>query len=142
LARILIVDGDTTLAEVWRAALEREGHLVTIMTSGLDALRSFHREPPDLLLAELVTPGIGGLALAGRIKLAGGGAKVIVTTGRRSLLDPSIDALTLARRAGANLTLAKPVPLVVLIRSVRELLAETSEDASDAERRLRTLPND
>jgi two-component system response regulator MprA len=129
MARILIAESDPELAEIWRAALAGLGHQVTAKSSGLDALRSASREPPDLVVAEMVMPGSGGLALAGRIKLSGADTKVIVTTGHPALLDPSVDGLALARRAGADLTLAKPVPLKVLIDSVGRLLAGGSDPA-------------
>jgi CheY-like chemotaxis protein len=140
MARILIAERDPVLAETWRAALERLGHVVTIKKSGLDALRSASREPPDLIVAELVMPGSGGLALAGRIKLAGADTKVIVTTGHPALLDPSVDGLAMARRAGADLTLAKPVQLSELIESVRRLLADPSESPDAAEFAIRASP--
>jgi CheY-like chemotaxis protein len=127
MARILIADGDRVLAETWRAALEPLGHEVIAKSTGLDALRSASREPPDLVVAELVMPGSGGLALMGRIKLSSADTKVIVTTGHPALLDPGVDGLALARRAGADLALAKPVPLKLLLESIRTLLAGASD---------------
>jgi CheY-like chemotaxis protein len=130
LARILIADDDDALTTTWRLALEREGHKVVTQASGLGALSSVHREPPDLLLAELATPGVGGLALAGRIKLASAHTKVIVTTGHPAMLDPYVDAFGLARQAGADRALIKPVSLKTLIETVRGLLADFADAAT------------
>jgi CheY-like chemotaxis protein len=130
MARILIADDDRELAEAWRAELERAGHEVVVKVSGLEALTSAHREPPDIVIAELIMPGIGGLALAGRIKLIGADVKVIVTTGHAAILDAVVDGLSMARRAGADVTLAKPLTPSVLARAVRDLLAPPPDEGA------------
>jgi DNA-binding response OmpR family regulator len=131
MAHILIADDDAAVADAWRSALEQDGHHVVVQTTGIDALRSARREPPDLLIAELLMPGGGGLALLGRLKLGGFDLKVIVTTGHPGALAPNVDGLGLARRFGADLTLEKPVETSALREAARRLLSSsTAEEAA------------
>lgn len=130
MARILIADADRALVDGWRRALEDAGHDVAVQTSGADALRYVDQTAPDVVVAEMVMKGGGGLALAARIKLAGSDVKVIVISGHPAILDPAVDGLALARRSGADLTLTKPITPAALVDAVHTMLGSREAAAS------------
>jgi two-component system OmpR family response regulator len=61
MAQILVVDDDPHLREVLRYALTREGHEVREAKDGVEALRLAAAEPPDLVVLDIVMPGMDGL---------------------------------------------------------------------------------
>jgi DNA-binding response OmpR family regulator len=61
--RLLLVDDDTTLAEVTAFALRRAGFVVDIAQDGEQALQLWERERPDLILLDIQLPGVDGLTL-------------------------------------------------------------------------------
>lgn len=66
--RIMVVDDDSTLAEVVGRYLMRDGHLVECLHDGDTALRRVEEEPPDLVVLDLMLPGIGGLEVCRRLR--------------------------------------------------------------------------
>ena len=58
--KILLVEDDVNLADVYRARLELEGFDVTVVNNGEDALSSTQRTKPDLVLLDAMMPKIGG----------------------------------------------------------------------------------
>jgi two-component system, sensor histidine kinase and response regulator len=61
--RILIVEDDPDLREVFQIALSFEGYDVREARSGFEALRLLDTDPPDLVLLDLGLPGIDGYAV-------------------------------------------------------------------------------
>ena len=57
----MVVDDDRTLADVVGRYLIRDGHQVECVHDGLAALRRIEEEPPDLVVLDLMLPGVGGL---------------------------------------------------------------------------------
>ena len=73
-ARILVVDDDPMVAEVVARYLERDGHTVECVGDGEEALRRALADPPDLLVLDLMLPGIDGLEVCRQLReLAGPG---------------------------------------------------------------------
>jgi DNA-binding response OmpR family regulator len=66
--RILIVDDDPTVAEVVARYLARDGHRVECVADGREALRRALDEPPDLIVLDLMLPGMSGLEVCRRIR--------------------------------------------------------------------------
>jgi DNA-binding response OmpR family regulator len=60
-ARVLVVDDDPTVSDVVRRYLEREGMSVEVVADGERALARAAAEPPDLVILDLMLPGISGL---------------------------------------------------------------------------------
>lgn len=58
--KILLVEDDTTLAEVYRSRLELEGFETNLVTNGEDALSSIQEYKPDLVLLDAMMPKISG----------------------------------------------------------------------------------
>ncbi|MFC6083305.1 response regulator transcription factor [Sphaerisporangium aureirubrum] len=67
-ARILVVDDDPTVAEVVVKYLERDGHKVESVGDGAEALRRALADPPDLLVLDLMLPGMDGLQVCKKLR--------------------------------------------------------------------------
>jgi DNA-binding response OmpR family regulator len=67
-ADLLLVDDDAQLLDLLAARLRRDGHRVTVARSGREALARLDDGWPDLIVLDLMMPGMDGLRLAGRIK--------------------------------------------------------------------------
>ena len=66
--RILVVDDDPTVADVVSRYLVRDGHEVVCVADGPAALRAAAERPPDLVVLDLMLPGIDGLEVCRRLR--------------------------------------------------------------------------
>ncbi|AHH94112.1 response regulator transcription factor [Kutzneria albida] len=66
--RVLVVDDDETVRDVVRRYLERAGLAVTVVGDGESALAEFARQPADLVVLDLMLPGIDGLEVCRRLR--------------------------------------------------------------------------
>jgi DNA-binding response OmpR family regulator len=65
---VLVVDDDRTVSDVVRRYLERAGLAVDVAGDGESALRSALKDPPDLLVLDLMLPGMSGLDVCRQIR--------------------------------------------------------------------------
>ncbi len=68
MARVLVVDDDPTVSDVVRRYLERDGLDVEVFADGSLALERALAEPPDLLVLDLMLPGLSGLDVCRRLR--------------------------------------------------------------------------
>ena len=117
-ARVLIVDDERQNRQLLEVMLEPEGFQLTTAASGEEALAMVAAAPPDLILLDIMMPGIDGYQVAGTIKgnLATRNIPVIIITGLDD--NPSTHVIG----AGAEGFLAKPVDRAELCTQVRNLL--------------------
>jgi DNA-binding response OmpR family regulator len=66
--RIVVVDDDPTVADVVGRYLIRDGHTVECVHDGYEALRLVAEEPPDLVVLDLMLPGMDGLEVCRRLR--------------------------------------------------------------------------
>jgi DNA-binding response OmpR family regulator len=66
--RIMVVDDDPTVADVVGRYLVRDGHTVDCVHDGHEALRRMAAQPPDLVVLDLMLPGIGGLEVCRQLR--------------------------------------------------------------------------
>ena len=66
--RVLVVDDDLTVRDVVRRYLELAGHQVALADNGEDALAWIARHEPDLVVLDLMLPGIDGLEVCRRLR--------------------------------------------------------------------------
>ncbi len=81
MANILLAEDDSSMREFLARALRRAGHEVSAVGDGLAALESIQQEAFDLLLADVVMPGMDGIELARRAAKEQNGIKVMFITG-------------------------------------------------------------
>lgn len=101
-ARILVIEDEPRLAEILRLYLERDGHAVTVVGDGTAALAAFEAQPVDLVVLDLMLPGLSGEAILAAIRERGD-TPVLIASAKRSDLE-RIAGL----RMGADDYLAKP----------------------------------
>ena len=77
MARVLVVDDDPTVSDVVRRYLERAGHDVAMAATGEDALDRVSARAPDLVVLDLMLPGIDGLEVCRRLR---GAVPVVMLT--------------------------------------------------------------
>jgi DNA-binding response OmpR family regulator len=114
--RIMVVDDDRTLAEVVGRYLVRDGHRVECVHDGLAALRRIEEEPPDLVVLDLMLPGVGGLDVCAQMR-ARWPIPVVMLTALGEETDKIIGFET-----GADDYITKPFSLRELVLRVRSVL--------------------
>jgi DNA-binding response OmpR family regulator len=77
--RVLVVDDDLTVRDVVRRYLERAGHQVALADNGEDALAWIARHEPDLVVLDLMLPGIDGLEVCRRLRATSAVPVVMLT---------------------------------------------------------------
>ena len=66
--RVLVIDDDPNVAEVVAAYLEREGCIVQVCADGEQGLEAALADPPDLIVLDLMLPGLDGLEVCRRVQ--------------------------------------------------------------------------
>jgi DNA-binding response OmpR family regulator len=119
MAEILVVDDDRDVAQSIELALRRRGFRVTLAHSGVEALKLLRRYRPDLVLLDVLMPGMSGIEVCRRLRADENTSElpVIFLTARGQERD-RIEGL----RAGADDYLSKPFNLEELILRVKAIL--------------------
>lgn len=68
MSRVLIVEDDQDIADLVRLYLERAGHAAEIATSGDEALARIVEQPPDVVILDIMLPGVDGLTICREIR--------------------------------------------------------------------------
>jgi signal transduction histidine kinase len=118
-ARVLIVDDERRNLELLKIMLKSDGYVLRTALSGEEALAIVASEPPDLILLDVMMPGMDGYEAAGKIK-ANPATKNIPVIMLTALDDRNARMLGLS--AGAEDFLTKPVDRAELSVRVRNLL--------------------
>lgn len=116
--RILIVDDDTNICELLRLYIEKEGYEASIANDGETALKMFDSFGPDLLLLDIMLPGLDGYELLEYLRPTG--TSVIFITAKGSLGD-RVKGL----RLGADDYIVKPFEIAELVARVESVLRRT-----------------
>src|SRR5438045_8494434 len=114
--RILVVEDEDAIAAAIRGALTSEGHAVDVVGSGQDALDWAAAAPYDLVILDVVLPGIDGLEVCARLRTAGFAAPILMLTA----LD-AVDDRVAGLDSGADDYLAKPFEMAELLARTRAL---------------------
>ena len=116
---VLVVDDDEVIRELALAVLEQAGFAVAEARNGLEALESFRRLQPDIVLLDVMMPEMDGFAACRAIRElpAGADTPVLMMTG----LDDTT-AIEEAYHAGATDFITKPIKWVILRHRVRYML--------------------
>jgi two-component system, OmpR family, response regulator RegX3 len=113
---ILVVDDEPAYRDALRAALQREGFGVDVAADGPEALRRVTASPPDLVLLDLMLPGMSGIDVCREIRKSSA-VPIIMVTARDSELETVVGL-----EVGADDYVTKPFRLRELVARVRATL--------------------
>lgn len=120
---ILIVDDEATIVEVVALYLQREGFRVLTAGDGNVALRLVAEQPPDLVVLDLMLPGLNGLEVARRLR-GGSAIPIIILTARAEEADRVVGL-----ELGADDYVTKPFSARELVARVKAVLRRTQPAA-------------
>jgi two-component system response regulator RegX3 len=110
---VLVVDDEPSFSEALAVALTREGFDVRVAADGAEALASFHRATPDIVLLDVMLPKLSGLDVCRAIR-AGSDVPIIMVTARAEEVDAVVGL-----EVGADDYVTKPYRLRELIARIR-----------------------
>jgi DNA-binding response OmpR family regulator len=112
--RILVIEDERRMAELLRQGLVEEGHSVTVAVNGHDGLALTQSNPFDLVLLDVMLPGLDGFAVARRLRAHANRTPILMLTARDATGD-IVEGLD----AGADDYLTKPFSFDELFARVR-----------------------
>jgi two-component system phosphate regulon response regulator PhoB len=134
-ARVLVVEDDDTIRDTVSEAMELEGFAVTAATNGQSAWDLLRRERFDLVVMDLMLPGMNGLDLCRQLRQEPNPPLILVVSAR----DTETDRV-LGLEVGADDYLIKPFGMRELVARCRALLRRNrSQEQAQAEQRHQVL---
>ena len=125
MTEVLIVEDETALAEPLAFLLQREGFEVRMAADGQEALAEFSKAEPDIVLLDLMLPGMSGTEVCKNIRLKSS-VPVIMVTARDTEIDKVVGL-----EIGADDYVTKPYSSRELIARIRAVLRRGRHDDSD-----------
>lgn len=123
MARVLVVDDDVTVREVVVSYLKAAGHDVVEAADGADALVAMRSDAADLVVLDLMMPGIDGLEVCRRLRAVGDVPIIMLTA-----LGAEVDRVV-GLESGADDYVTKPFSPRELVLRVDALLRRVGEQA-------------
>jgi two-component system, OmpR family, alkaline phosphatase synthesis response regulator PhoP len=114
---ILILEDNETLALGLRTSLEVEGYKVECVTDGNEGLAWLSQNNPDLIVLDLMLPGLNGFEVLRRYRAHGGAAAVLILSAR----DQEVDKVQ-GFRIGADDYVVKPIGVLEFLARVEAII--------------------
>ena len=114
--KILVVEDEPSLVDALEYALQAEGFDVVVSSDGEEAVRMFERERPDLVLLDLMLPGLSGTEVCRRVR-ASSAVPIIMLTARDTEIDKVVGL-----EVGADDYVTKPFSMRELTARIRAVL--------------------
>ncbi|HHT15070.1 MAG: response regulator [Christensenellales bacterium] len=126
---IMVVDDDRSIAELLRVYLEKEGYITELYLRGDEALSAFKKNPPNLLLLDIMLPGMDGWEVLKQVRKISS-VPIIMLSAKGETIDK-----VLGLELGADDYITKPFEPKELIARVKAVLRRAitlqQEDGSD-----------
>ncbi len=133
MARVLVVDDDPDMRLAIASVLKSRSYQVIEAGDGLEALRKLEEEKPDIMLLDLLMPGMDGFAvikaLEGCQEKGHSDIPVLVISSVREEASHRRYELELGRRLAVDDYIEKPIEPFVLLQRVENLLSKGGKDA-------------
>ncbi len=132
--KILVVDDEEDILELLRFNLSREGYQISCAASGEDALSFVRSEIPDLIVLDLMLPGMDGLEVTRSLKnnLSTKNIPIVMLTAKGEEAD-----IVTGLELGADDYITKPFSPRILVARVRAVLRRNVKEATDETSALR-----
>lgn len=121
MTKILVVDDEATIRETLQYNLEKEGYDVVTAADGLEAVNMAREENADLIILDLMLPGLDGLSVC-RVIRREQDTPIIMLTARTGEIDKIVGL-----ESGADDYVVKPFSLGELLARVRAVLRRTTD---------------
>ncbi len=131
--RLLVVDDDSSIREIVQMSLEDEGYIVDTAPDAEQALETIRRNAPDLLILDVMLPGMTGFDLTREIRKTSS-LPIILLTAKTDTIDKVVGL-----ESGADDYVEKPFEMRELVARMRALLRRVHAD-DDSPRALRIGP--
>ncbi|MFI1922589.1 response regulator transcription factor [Streptomyces sp. NPDC020377] len=122
---VLLAEDDRAIRNALERALALEGYRVTAVADGVEALAHAHKNPPDVLVLDVMMPGIDGLQVCRVLRAEGDRTPILMLTALVETAD-RIAGLD----AGADDYVVKPFDVEEVFARLRALLRRTNPDAA------------
>lgn len=123
--KILVVDDDPAINEMLTIVLEAEGFQTSSVTDGAEAVQTFHSFGPDLILLDLMLPGMNGIDICREIR-KDSAVPIVMLTAKTDTVD-----VVLGLESGADDYITKPFKPKELVARIRARLRRTDETPAD-----------
>lgn len=120
--RILVVDDDPAINEMLTIVLEAEGFQTQSVTDGAEAVDAFRAYNPDLILLDLMLPGVNGIDICREIRKESA-VPIVMLTAKTDTVD-----VVLGLESGADDYITKPFKPKELIARIRARLRRTDDE--------------
>lgn len=122
--RILVVDDEDSVRQLFQIVLQHEGYEVLLATNGAEALLAAHREKPDLIILDWMMPVMDGMSALRQLRAdpATSPIPILMLTARQSDTDT-----TAALVVGADVYLTKPFEPHEVLSLISRLLPDDRE---------------
>ena len=118
--KILVVDDEKNICDLLRMYLEKEGYAVVMAHNGIDAVSMFSSENPDLVLLDIMLPGLDGWQVCREIRKTSE-KPIIMLTAKDEVFDK-----VLGLELGADDYVTKPFDTKEIIARIKAVLRRTS----------------
>jgi len=118
--KILIIDDEAPIRKLLRKLFEKNEYKVLEATNGIQGIKLFNEQHPDLIISDLIMPEKEGLETIRDIKKLNPHVPIIAISGG-GITDPKM-YLDLASKFGATRTFSKPIDNKVLLSAIKEIL--------------------
>jgi DNA-binding response OmpR family regulator len=132
--RLLVVDDDRSIREIMKLSLEEEGYVVDTAETAEDALDLIRRNAPDLMILDVMLPGMDGFDLTKEIRRTSS-LPIILLTAKTDTIDKVVGL-----ESGADDYVEKPYEPRELLARLRALLRRVQSDEGDVLRVMRVGP--
>ncbi len=122
MAKILLIDDNVFFRDVLRQMLEKDGYTVVVAGNGVEGMRLFREEQPQVVITDIVMPEKDGIELIRELRACDADVGIIAVSGGNLGFHPE-RSLEFAESTGANCTLRKPIQKHDVMAAVEALLA-------------------
>ena len=126
--KVLVIEDETNIQELLKYNLEKNGYNVIVADNGIDGLQEALANVPDIILLDLMLPGLDGLEVCKRLRMEKRTKKVpiLMLTAKSEELDK-----VLGLELGADDYITKPFSIKELIARIRAAMRRMDDDRSE-----------
>ncbi len=127
MGRILVSDDDKNICELLRLYLEKEGYEVSIANDGTQAIAKFNAESPDMVLLDIMMPGLDGWQVCREIRKKSN-CPIIMITAKGETFDK-----VLGLELGADDYVVKPFDTKEIVARIKAVMRRTGKNTSEGD---------